>query len=213
MNVKYVIDVRNFLALRVWLPTQSPLAPVLHSLMKNAHFTCSQPAATALPTISSPSQVEIGESEILLTGITIKLIIDLKNNYFGLYDQLTDVVSTDGASRLFGDILYEVEYYRPLALRLGLCLRSSKAHCLVHSTHTDASFPGPWETMVQVGFPEGIIALKTFSFRGHAFFSEIDIPWDAGSVEYAWLMEILIGTINGKIHPTQVPFEPAPQCI
>lgn len=57
MNMKYVIDVRNFLALRVWLPAQSPLAPVLHSLMKNAHFTCSQPAATALPTISSPSQV------------------------------------------------------------------------------------------------------------------------------------------------------------
>uniref|UniRef100_F1KPJ4 Bridge-like lipid transfer protein family member 1 C-terminal domain-containing protein n=1 Tax=Ascaris suum TaxID=6253 RepID=F1KPJ4_ASCSU len=294
MNMKYVIDVRNFLALRVWLPAQSPLAPVLHSLMKNAHFTCSQPAATALPTISSPSQeweeiwrcetislvfdytyyvsyadppsdlpyhviasstakiprhpivlatddllieVEIGESEILLTGIIIKLIIDLKNNYFGLYDQLTDVVSTDGASRLYGDILYEVEYYRPLALRLGLCLRSSKAHCLVHSTHTDASFPdecpmmyldqlmleivkGPLETMVQVNVgtaivcfepsqssicnSEGIIALKTLSFRGHAFFSEIDVPWDAGSVEYAWLMEILIGTISGKIHPTQL---------
>ncbi|VDM45903.1 unnamed protein product [Toxocara canis] len=344
--LKYVIEVRDCLALRVWLPAQSPLAPLLHSLMKNAHFTCSKPAATALPTISSRSHgweeiwrcerislmfdytyhvsyadppsdlpyhviassvakspphpialvpddllievhnllmtslrvvcaylirdvtvlavadldevqniekfeeisapsdlletsinVEIGESEILLTGILIKLIIDMKNNYFGLYDQLTDVVAANGASHLFGDILYEVEYYRPLALRLCLSLLSSKAHCLVHSAYTDFSFPdkcpvlyldqlvmeivkGPLETVVQVNVgtaaayfepsqsltsdSDGVIALETLSFRGHALFSEIDVPWDACSVEYAWLTEIIIGVISGKLHPVQL---------
>lgn len=31
-------------------------------------------------------QLEIAESEVLVVGLIVRLIIDLKNNYFGLYD-------------------------------------------------------------------------------------------------------------------------------
>ena len=50
----------------------------------------------------------------------------------------------------------------------------------------------------------GALALKTFSFRGHGFFSELDVPWDMASIEYAWLMEIVVGSFTGSVHPAQV---------
>lgn len=33
-------------------------------------------------------QIDIGDSEIIVVGLIIRFIIDLKNNYFGLYDQV-----------------------------------------------------------------------------------------------------------------------------
>lgn len=33
--------------------------------------------------------LEIGGSEVMLTGALIKCIIELKNNYFGLYDSVS----------------------------------------------------------------------------------------------------------------------------
>lgn len=33
-------------------------------------------------------QVTVGESEVVLVGTLVKLIFDLKDNYFGLYDQV-----------------------------------------------------------------------------------------------------------------------------
>lgn len=51
---------------------------------------------------------------------------------------------------------------------------------------------------------DGKITLKSFSFRGKALFSEADIPWDVSFIEYAWMTEIVIGTITAKVHPSQV---------
>ncbi|VDN85593.1 unnamed protein product [Brugia pahangi] len=38
----------------------------------------------------------------------------------------------------------------------------------------------------------------------NAFSSELNIPWDAGAVEYACGWEIIIGQIVTKIDPIQV---------
>ncbi len=52
--------------------------------------------------------------------------------------------------------------------------------------------------------PDGFIVLNGFEFTGHAMFSGVDIPIDAGTVEYAWLMQIVVGDISSHLHPTQV---------
>uniref|UniRef100_A0A9J2P2Q7 Bridge-like lipid transfer protein family member 1 C-terminal domain-containing protein n=1 Tax=Ascaris lumbricoides TaxID=6252 RepID=A0A9J2P2Q7_ASCLU len=51
---------------------------------------------------------------------------------------------------------------------------------------------------------EGFLTADSLSFRGHALLSEDGISWDAGSIEYAWIVEVIIGNIVGKLHPTQV---------
>lgn len=51
---------------------------------------------------------------------------------------------------------------------------------------------------------DGVLSLRTFSFRGQALLSDLDVHWDAAIVEYGWLMEIVIGQLVGGLHPMQV---------
>lgn len=48
------------------------------------------------------------------------------------------------------------------------------------------------------------MSLDTFSFRAQGFYSEIDVPWDVSSVEYAWLTEVVLGRLSGCFTPGQV---------
>ncbi|VDN01800.1 unnamed protein product [Thelazia callipaeda] len=50
----------------------------------------------------------------------------------------------------------------------------------------------------------GLLTLETFSVRGQALFSDVDVPWDAGTLEYAWLVEICIEKLLGRLFPSQV---------
>lgn len=50
----------------------------------------------------------------------------------------------------------------------------------------------------------GFILIDRIAIRMHSFSSELHIPWDAGVVEYASALEIIIGEIAAKIDPTQV---------
>uniref|UniRef100_A0AC35EZR4 Uncharacterized protein n=1 Tax=Panagrolaimus sp. PS1159 TaxID=55785 RepID=A0AC35EZR4_9BILA len=34
--------------------------------------------------------------------------------------------------------------------------------------------------------------------------SDVDVPWDVEIVEYAWLMEFILGDLNSKVHPGQL---------
>lgn len=52
----------------------------------------------------------------------------------------------------------------------------------------------------------GQCSLSTLQFRGHGLYSDIDVPWEVECMEYAWLVEVLIGEINGKISPQEVTF-------
>ncbi|KAL3998683.1 Fragile site-associated protein C-terminus family protein [Acanthocheilonema viteae] len=198
----------------------------------------------AAPITLSPDQlsleIEISDSEIILVGLLIRFIIDLKNNYFGLYDQLTDVgkINSDTSpSPLYGNnISSECERYRPLSLRLCLRIGKIKGLCLVHSSKMNPNLDSSPEVrvdelvleivkdaygaMVQVGFGtasikfkpshefpntvNSLLVLETFSFRGQAFFSDVDIPWDALTLEYGWLMEISAGQLFGKLHSSQI---------
>ncbi|VDM99930.1 unnamed protein product [Thelazia callipaeda] len=51
---------------------------------------------------------------------------------------------------------------------------------------------------------EGFLSIDQFAIRMDSFSSERSIPWDAGSVEYAFAWEIIIGEVIGELDPTQV---------
>ncbi|VDO26763.1 unnamed protein product [Onchocerca flexuosa] len=176
-------------------------------------------------------QINIDDSEVILVGLIIRFIIDLKNNYFGLYDQLTDVgkINSDTPlNLLYGNVISgECERYRPLLLRLHLCIGKIKGFCLVHNSKMNSAMDycpevgvdkivleivkDAYGAMVQVGFgiasvkfkpssgfsnaADGLLVLETFSFRAQAFYSDLDVPWDAATLEYGWLMEISVGQL------------------
>ncbi|VDN18438.1 unnamed protein product [Gongylonema pulchrum] len=221
---------------------RDPLSDLPTNVIKSS--ANKQTAPLTLPPDQLLLEVTIDDSEVVLVGLIIRLIIDLKNNYFGLYDQLTDVneINRDTApAPLYGNaIMDQCERYRPLSLRLCLRVGKIKGYCLVHSSKINSSSTDscpvvhvdqivleiakdPLGTMVQVGvgtasvqlkpsqdFPAstgGLLVLETFSFRGQALFSDLDVPWDAATLEYGWLMEIAIGQLLGKLHPTQMVFD------
>lgn len=51
---------------------------------------------------------------------------------------------------------------------------------------------------------EGQLMLNAFQLRGHAMFSNVDTPVDAPTVEYAWLMEFIVGELTGRLTASQV---------
>ncbi|MFH4974720.1 hypothetical protein AB6A40_001429 [Gnathostoma spinigerum] len=298
VNLIYEIEVRNSLALRVWMPPQTVLSSLLHSLVRNSQFKMRAPPCSYKKTVcgsfedwveiwrteyikllfeytyhpiycdivsdipqnilshflperaSHPYELEpdellieivIGSSEVLVSGYMIRFIIDLKDNYFGLYDQLTDVSSRDNPAMSYhvcGNEMRGVEPYRPLVTKLCLRLYNGRGHCLVpHRISSEQKNDDcpilyveqlvvelnkcPSETMIQVYLDsaavffegmnsrnsasntKGMLSLNVLSFRGHAMFSELDVPWDAGSIEYAWLMEVIVGQFGGNITPAQ----------
>ncbi|VDK65860.1 unnamed protein product [Onchocerca ochengi] len=199
-----------------------------------------QTVPVTLPPDQLSVEIDIDDSEVILVGLIIRFIIDLKNNYFGLYDQLTDVgkINSDmPLNLLYGNVISgECERYRPLLLRLHLCIGKIKGFCLVHNSKMNSSLDYCPEigvdkivleivkdalgAMIQVGFgiasvkfkpssgfsnaADGLLMLETFSLRAQALYSDLDVPWDAATLEYGWLIEISVGQLLGKLHSSQI---------
>ncbi len=51
---------------------------------------------------------------------------------------------------------------------------------------------------------DGHLCLSGLQVRGHAMFSHDGLPLDSETLEYAWLIEVTIGDITGKITAPQV---------
>ncbi|KAI1727949.1 hypothetical protein DdX_00092 [Ditylenchus destructor] len=193
-------------------------------------------------------QVDIGNSEAQVTGLLLKLILELKDNYFGVYDQMSDISKKPLHSANLSsahDCLKNVEDYRPMNAFFKLRLENLQGHCIGHQfLHTDESKreydycpvinieeilvelkKEHTEALVQVmvgpsmlnfssqnshcspssdDLMAGQCSLSTLQFRGHGLYSDIDVPWEVECMEYAWLVEVLIGEINGKISPQEL---------
>ena len=50
----------------------------------------------------------------------------------------------------------------------------------------------------------GHLGLSGLQLRGHAMFSDEGLPIDSITLEYAWLIEVQVGVISGKLTPPQV---------
>ncbi|TKR94737.1 hypothetical protein L596_008989 [Steinernema carpocapsae] len=187
--------------------------------------------------------ITIAESDILFSGIVVKSVVELKNNYFGLFDRLSEVSSRAMYANFSLDPNREYgppEHYRPMDVTFKLELQKMRAQCVVHSPKTNATEPdvcpilfteqlvvelrkGHTECEVQallgpvVAYFErsqsyssnsqkedSWISLSALQFRGHGLFSDKDVPWEIGSLEYAWMMEIILGDLKAKLHPVHV---------
>ncbi|KAI1727267.1 hypothetical protein Ddc_04564 [Ditylenchus destructor] len=193
-------------------------------------------------------QVDIGNSEAQVTGLLLKLILELKDNYFGVYDQMSDISKKPLHSANLSsvhDSSKNVEDYRPMNAFFKLRVVNLRGHCIGHQfLHTDESKreydycpvinideilvelkKEHTEALVQVmvgpsilNFGSqnshcsassvdpmaGLCSLSALQFRGHGLYSDIDVPWEVECMEYAWLVEVLIGEINGKISPQEL---------
>uniref|UniRef100_A0A158PCJ8 FSA_C domain-containing protein n=1 Tax=Angiostrongylus cantonensis TaxID=6313 RepID=A0A158PCJ8_ANGCA len=86
--------------------------------------------------------LEIGGSEVKLTGSLIKCIIGLKDNYFGLYDSMTDVTQPEEPSTVrsvYNRVLPNapVEAYRCMELTLDMRVSNIRAHCLTYTSFSE----------------------------------------------------------------------------
>lgn len=51
---------------------------------------------------------------------------------------------------------------------------------------------------------DSFLSLETLSVRANGLYSEIDVPLDIGTIEYAWLTEIVIGSVCGALTAEKV---------
>uniref|UniRef100_A0A915Q466 DNA mismatch repair proteins mutS family domain-containing protein n=1 Tax=Setaria digitata TaxID=48799 RepID=A0A915Q466_9BILA len=58
---------------------------------------------------------------------------------------------------------------------------------------------------------DGLLVLEAFSFRGQALFSDLDVPWDAATLEYGWLMEISVSRLLARLQSSEIAI--LAQCI
>ncbi|CAD5207349.1 unnamed protein product [Bursaphelenchus okinawaensis] len=101
------------------------------------------------PNELEPDSLEIemnfSESEILLSGLLVRMIFDLKDNYFGSYDKISDVNAEKPEHIVIkgieSDFFKRPELYRPMDCKLRIQLDNVQAHCLSFSPKTDAETP------------------------------------------------------------------------
>lgn len=50
----------------------------------------------------------------------------------------------------------------------------------------------------------GWLTFSSLQFRGNGLYSDKEVPWKVEIMEYAWLVEIIVGEIRGNIQPEHV---------
>lgn len=66
--------------------------------------------------------------------------------------------------------------------------------------------------IVNHNLSQGHLSLSGFQLRGHAMFSGLDRPPDCETLEYAWLVEIQLGILSGRLTMPQVIYVVKPSC-
>ena len=66
--------------------------------------------------------------------------------------------------------------------------------------------------IVNHNLSQGHLSLSGFQLRGHAMFSGLDRPPDCETLEYAWLVEIQLGILSGRLTMPQVMYVVKPSC-
>lgn len=54
--------------------------------------------------------------------------------------------------------------------------------------------------------PSGWLTLGSLQFRGNGLYSDEEVPWKVEILEYAWLVEVIVGEIAGNLQPEHVSF-------
>ncbi|CAJ0604609.1 unnamed protein product [Cylicocyclus nassatus] len=115
-------------------------------------------------------KLEIGGSEVQFTGALIKCVIELKNNYFGLYDSMTDVTQPGdpAANRsIYSRVAPNapVEKYRPMEVTFDMRVFNIRAHCLTYGPCSEEKelcpvlYTEEIAVLIKKGFSETLIQI------------------------------------------------------
>lgn len=101
------------------------------------------------PAILEPDDLTVDiiitESEIEFSGVVARMLFDLKDNYFGNYDQVSDMNTSLNGSvtvKLTPERILLPEHYRPMNVKLDMKLQNVRAHCLLFGSTTDSKNSG-----------------------------------------------------------------------
>lgn len=60
------------------------------------------------------------------------------------------------------------------------------------------------EQRARLGQDGDWMSLDALQFRGHGLYSDKEVPWAVEVLEYAWMVEVVVGKLNAKLQPSNV---------
>ncbi|KAK4878280.1 hypothetical protein RN001_010786 [Aquatica leii] len=179
-------------------------------------------------------ELEIGPSVLLLYGTALRSFLNFKENIFGDDQVFIDMQSSNPSNESQGDNKndetsklplelredFDERYYRPLEVDVSIIMHDVQAHLLKYCNENDP--PCPVILIERLGFemkkrydqtelqllvsPSVLLVSDNVnrSMRGHAMFSDEGCPLDEDTIEYAWLLEIQLGKLSGRLTSPQL---------
>ena len=97
------------------------------------------------------------------------------------------------------------ELYAPLVYVEKLCFElqkgftETKLQLIISPAVVQVDDALERKSPINGAWKEGFLTLSSLQFRGHAMFSNLDRPIDSETLEYAWLVEVEVGEIGGRL--------------
>ncbi|CAN8032239.1 unnamed protein product, partial [Ixodes persulcatus] len=172
-------------------------------------------------------ELEIGPSVLTLDGSVLHLLMQLKENYFGAWQEYVDMEAQAPPPERPAEGAFDPRCFRPLDVRATVILHDMHGHLMKGCGEGDAPCPslflerlqlelvrGHRESQLQLllsplvaicpGERPGHLALSSFQVRGQALFSGVGRPLGSDSLEYAWLVELQAGDLTGRLSLPQL---------
>lgn len=140
--------------------------------------------------------------QILKPQVTLVIKVPTKQTYLDYCPIVFNEQVSIELSKVHSEALVQVQ----LAPTAVYFMPQNKGSTFM-STRLD---PSSTQTKIQ---PPGWLTLSSLQFRGNGLYSDMDVPWKVEILEYAWLVEILVGDIAGNIQPEHVSFIVAPRNV
>ncbi|XP_014678865.1 PREDICTED: uncharacterized protein KIAA1109-like, partial [Priapulus caudatus] len=140
-------------------------------------------------------ECEIGPAVLKLYGSLLRLVLHLKENYLGEDQVYTDMSHTwtSEPPEPHADSEFDPRWYRPLEVTVTLM-----------GTHADTLHISCKREKGEEHLGTGHVAVSGMQVRGHAMFSAEGNSLDAETLEYAWLVEVQVGDITGRLTAPQL---------
>nr|XP_037285868.1 transmembrane protein KIAA1109 homolog [Rhipicephalus microplus] len=172
-------------------------------------------------------ELEIGPSVLSLEGGLLHLLMQLKENYFGAYQDYVDMESDAPTPTGLPEEDFDPRCFRPLDVRATLIMHDMHGHLMKGCSEQEPPCPSLYlerlqleiskshrESQLQLllsplvaicpGDRPGHLALSSFQVRAQALFSGADRPLGSDTLEYAWLVELQAGDLTGRLTAPQV---------
>ncbi|XP_077518913.1 transmembrane protein KIAA1109 homolog tweek [Amblyomma americanum] len=167
-------------------------------------------------------ELEIGPSVLSLDGVVLHLLMQLKENYLGAWQDYVDMEADAPPPEKAPEGDFDPRCFRPLDVRATLIMHDMQGHLMKGCSDREPPCPSLYlerlqleickshrESQLQLllsplvavcpGDRPGHLALSSFQVRAQALFSGAERPLCSETLEYAWLVELQAGDITGRL--------------